>query len=576
MLKFKEFDLLNENMNKARSVLRQVGADETDPNFLKLRELLKNNLGYTGKFTEWMFLQKVDFNRLENLYNRIKSEKLSKPIDQFNTPEEVIDHLIRNNSDVVINQILNSIPARTREIIKKNREYKDLENFLRQNSNKKDILIDFFSKKGGRYGDYDKSSLIEELIDDLEKIVNSKSINDISNLSKSSKDVKLVFEDDKMLMVAVNYDGIKEIGSNYWCIVEDEDTFNEYVLESEPRIQLVVFLKEKIPFIDERSVLGITWSLRDGGEVAAHWEDDSSHSLNKKFTELLKSLNSKFYEIIPTIYDVSETDWIYSIESLFIPELLKCIKEHKEGKEKKLKKLILNWFEYIDDYSHSVEKIINVIKDSGLKLNFFTWDDIIALKLYEIVELDKKLLNVNIFECYQYGLMAGSEKPKFFNWLISNGYNLLESLYKSNDPRNIMDIIDAKITTIDKVYKKIDFNSITRLHNKDYDFVLDWIRDNDLKYLLSKKDRNVRSVLHTLLKQSEKFEDQILDIMSSSFSGIKDEEFLKKIFVEGTDSIKMAMSINMIPKMILDEFDITFTKKVKPEKVQRTKRSKKI
>lgn len=73
MLKFKEFDLLNENMNKARSVLRQAGVDETDPNFLKLRELLKNNLGYTGKFTEWMFLQKIDFNRLENLYNRIKS-----------------------------------------------------------------------------------------------------------------------------------------------------------------------------------------------------------------------------------------------------------------------------------------------------------------------------------------------------------------------------------------------------------------------------------------------------------------------------------------------------------------------
>jgi hypothetical protein len=574
MLKFKEFDLLNENMNKARSVLRQAGADETDPNFLKLRELLKNNLGYTGKFTEWMFLQKVDFNRLENLYNRIKSEKLSNPIDQFNTPEEVIDHLIRNNSDVVINQILNSIPARTREFIKNNREYKDLENFLRQNSNKKDIFIDFFSKKGGRYGDYDKSSLIEELIDDLEKIANSKSINDISNLSKSSKDVKLVFEDDKMLMVAVNYDGIKEIGSNYWCIVEDEDTFNEYVFESEPRIQLVVFLKEKIPFIDDRSVLGITWSLRDKDVMATHWEDDSEHSLNKKFIELLKSLNSYFYEIIPTIYDVSETDWIYSIESLFIPELLKRIKEYKEGKEKKLKKLIINWLEYNDDYPHNVEKIINVIEDSGLKLNFFTWDYIIALKLYEIVELDKKLLNMNIFECYQYGLMADSEKPKFFNWLISNGYNLLEIAYKSNDPRNIMNIIDAKITTIDKVYKNINFNSITRLNNEDYGFVLDWIRDNDLNYLLSKKDRNVKDVLHTLFKQSEKFEDQILDIISSS--DIKDEKFLKKIFMEGTDSIKMALSRNMIPKMVLDEFDITFTKKVNPEKVQRTKRSKKI
>jgi hypothetical protein len=245
--KFKDFDSINENMSKARAVLRQSGKTQTNPDFVKLRNLLSNNMGYIGKFTEWMFLKNISYDQLESLYNRIKDARLSKPIDQFETPEEVIDTLIRKNSQSDLNQMINAIPSNTRQFLKECDDFKNLENFLTQHSNKKVAIIDFFSKKSGRYGEYDEDEVIENIIKDLEYVVNVKSISEIAQFSKKSDNIKFIHEDNKLLIVAVNYQGIQEVGSRYWCIVQDEYTFDEYVLNGEAKIQLVIYFKDKIP-----------------------------------------------------------------------------------------------------------------------------------------------------------------------------------------------------------------------------------------------------------------------------------------------------------------------------------------
>lgn len=486
MLKFKDFDLLNENLNRARAVLRQAGVPENNPNFLKLRELLKNNLGYAGKFTEWMFLQKVEFSQLQNLYNRIKGERLSKSIDQFKTPEEVIDSLIRTNAETDINQILNAIPGRTRQFLKDCGDYKDLEGFLKQHSGKKDFLIDFFSKKGGRYGDYEGYDVIGVLIRDLEKIVDAKSISDISKMSKSSKDVKFVFEDDKFLVVAVNYNGIKEVGSNYWCIVEDEDTFNDYVIQTEePTIQLVIYFKDRVPFVDDKSVLGVTWRLTGSGSIdAAHWEDDAEFSNRESKQALigfLKSLNSNLLEILPTIYDISETDWAFSMPEFFMPKLMNMIEAcESSGIVKPIEKFITNWLSWTSDRydfgevksSVFFKQVVPLLKKSGIKLGCFGWEDIIYFELFEITELTKKLLQDNVFSQIDDSLDRVIEDDKqrrnFYLWLIKNGYDL-ES--KVQDSRDIMDLIKLKGIPIEKLYKRIPFNEVGDLYRKDRDFI---------------------------------------------------------------------------------------------------------
>ncbi|MCZ2337354.1 MAG: hypothetical protein LC127_03980 [Chitinophagales bacterium] len=221
IIKFKNFETINENLAKARAVLRQVDKPQTNPDFVKLRSLLSNNLGYIGKFTEWMFLNKVSYDQLESLYNRIKDQSLSKPIDQFSTPEEVIDSLIRKTTQSDLNQMLSAIPSQTREFLKECDDFDQLENFLTQHADKKVAIIDFFSKKGGRYGDYEDYEVIERIIEDLDKVVDAKSISDIAQIAKTSSRVKFVLENAKVLIVAVDYEGIQEVGSNYWCITEE-------------------------------------------------------------------------------------------------------------------------------------------------------------------------------------------------------------------------------------------------------------------------------------------------------------------------------------------------------------------
>lgn len=594
MLKFKDFDLLNENLNRARAVLRQVGVPENNPNFIKLRELLRNNLGYTGKFTEWMFLQKVEFSQLQNLYNRIKDERLSKPIDQFKTPEEVIDSLIRTNTETDINQILNAIPGRTRQFLKDCDDFEQFENFLKQHAGKKDALIDFFSKKGGRYGsDYDEYEVIDQLIEDLEKIVDAKSISDISKLAQTSKNIKLVFEDEKALIVAVNYDGIKEVGSNYWCIVEDEDTFNDYVIQTdEPTIQLVVYSKDKIPFVDDKSVLGITWRLSGGGSIdAAHWEDDSEFSSRGQadFIKFLKSLNSKLLEILPTIYDISEIDWAFSMPEFFMPKLEAMIEAWQaSGITKPIENFITNWLSWTSDRydfdqakgSVFYKKVIPTLKATGIKLSCFDWEDIINFNLFEITQFTKSLLRDNIFSVLDVELdnifENDEERKNFYLWLIENKYPLDNF---AEFPNEIMDLIRLKVIPIEKLYKKINFNQLDNLSDSDQIFILDWIRDNDLPHLLSQR-KGVYYVLETLSKKAKKYSKEIKELLSDRdvYERVKNTVIFKNLLLSGDDEMKLMVAKTMIPKVVFDQFDVVLTMKkskdIEPKTTPKKPRSK--
>ncbi|MEN6291917.1 MAG: hypothetical protein ABFD07_07885, partial [Methanobacterium sp.] len=100
--RWSEYASINENLQKARSILRRNGIEETDETFQKLRKLLSSNPGYLGKFTDWLIIDKVPYERLESLYNTIKGARLSKAIDQFATPEEVVDTLVRVNADTAV------------------------------------------------------------------------------------------------------------------------------------------------------------------------------------------------------------------------------------------------------------------------------------------------------------------------------------------------------------------------------------------------------------------------------------------------------------------------------------------
>lgn len=441
MLNWNSFEPVNENLQKALKILRDNKVSEDNKNFLKLREILRRNTGYLGKFTEWMIVQKKSIESLEELYKKIKEARIKKSIDSFKTPEEVIDYLIREDSSIAVNQIITSIPSKTRNYLKSDGcdscggdgviiceecdggelecdcrdegceecdgdgavmcekcdgngefecdecdghnprcescegsggveckncrgkgcdecydegevdcekcnangyinckkcggdgyrkceecngegnkscikcaskeckkcggdgfykckvcngkvkyecedckngtyEWRSFLDFLKLHANKKDLICDFLSKKGGRYGedgDYydDDEGPLHSLRKDIEKLINLPSIETIKKNLPNESDVRFIYDDDKVLVIASNYEGLQKYGSSYWCITQNRNTFGDYVYEYGLKQQWIIFMKEKSPYVDDRSVMGVTIDILSGDVSAAHWEDD--------------------------------------------------------------------------------------------------------------------------------------------------------------------------------------------------------------------------------------------------------------------------------------------------------------
>jgi len=68
--------------------------------FDKLKNLLSNNMGYMGKFTEFLFEENIPYESLEILYNdliHLKKKNRSFDIGEFKY-EKLVDKIISQNN----------------------------------------------------------------------------------------------------------------------------------------------------------------------------------------------------------------------------------------------------------------------------------------------------------------------------------------------------------------------------------------------------------------------------------------------------------------------------------------------
>ena len=604
LTKFKDFETINENLAKARAVLRQVDKPQTNPDFVKLRNLLSNNLGYIGKFTEWMFLNKVSYDQLESLYNRIKDVRLAKPIDQFSTPEEVIDSLIRKTTQSDLNQMLGAIPSQTREFLKECDDFEELENFLTQHADKKSAIIDFFSKKGGRYGEYDGDEVIGQIIEDLDKVVDAKSISDIATMAKSSEHVKFVLENAKVLIVAVDYEGIQEVGSSYWCITEDDYTFNDYVLEGNgPRIQLVSYFKDKIPFVDDQSVLGVTWDLEDEDIHAAHWEDDNEYDQerNDPIVSYLKPLNDQLFQIAASLYDFENTNWFWNSKQMYGPKVQQAINKLKEtGKDSELVGILLSYIRWCSDedrepYEHSFMKnLISILKNDGIRLNI-PIEDTVHNNLHEISIFKKDWLEKDITEYVEDYVNYYSDEDhgliECLKWFKSNGYDLLSKCSSLE-----IALIYSKLGLIEP-QQLLQTYSLKEIMDEDENDhatsgIFEWLLKNkpeEITKILSKIDYGrsgeemVNHIFGVLIQSPKDNLEAIrsivtFDVKGKPILGLVSKGYLARLLHIPDEQIQSAAAYQMVPQELKDLFDITLTKKVKESKAKKEapiKKSKK-
>ena len=249
-----------ENVQQSKSLLNNLDIDINDSRYLELKKLLGKNLGYLGKFTEWLFKDEIDINFLKTLYIELSKIKLDKDINQFKTSEDLYDYLTTFKINAKTNQVINSLPSRARRLV--NQELKDL---ISLNSKYIDNLKDFYSKKGGRYKD------IQTLIKDTKSLINNLS-GGWNVDSIKYKDSEVVYKDNHTLILHIdNYKRSCDLGSQHWCISTDKFQWEEYTGDFKKQYFIYDFTKE---ISDKRSMIGVTINT-DGKISAAHYRDDT-------------------------------------------------------------------------------------------------------------------------------------------------------------------------------------------------------------------------------------------------------------------------------------------------------------
>ena len=267
-----------ENLQYAKKILKDLHIDESNPDFLKLKELLKNHMGYMGKFTEWMFKNRESYEQLEEIFNALINFRLDRPITDFETVEKLYDYIQSGSIEIKVNQVIKSLPSRAREAV--NDELKQL---IRLNIEHSDLLIDLYSKKGGKYSKLGKDALIKDTRTFLENAMGEFNLETIKK-SLEGLSVQVVYESPTCLMVSVgDYKSSCKIGSKHWCIATSQHMWDNYVDGTTKQYFIWDFTKN---ISDREHMIGATIGL--GNRIkTAHWSDDSRvQNAEKVFAEL--------------------------------------------------------------------------------------------------------------------------------------------------------------------------------------------------------------------------------------------------------------------------------------------------
>jgi len=272
-----------ENLQKAKKYLKDHKIPETDEKFIKLRELLKNNLGYMGAFTEWMYKDREPFDKIEDTFRKLKSTpNLDKQVDEFKKLEDLYDYLQEFQLDRKTQQIINTIPSKSRQNVTPK-----LKELIKSNMELSDLLIGFFRDQGGRYNpDHTRehhlvkptqfASYGDWLYNDTAifiKNVQGDFNNEAIKKKAEGYNADIVVDTPQLLMIRVlDFKASQQLGSGRWCIVTSESMWNSYVNDFTNQYFIYDFTKEKS---DVKHLIGAT--ISPGGKItSAHWADDTS------------------------------------------------------------------------------------------------------------------------------------------------------------------------------------------------------------------------------------------------------------------------------------------------------------
>ena len=296
-MKLKRYqNFITENLDQAKSIIqKKMDAYE------KLKTLLGKNLGYIGKFTQFLMEENVPYQELEKLFHDLSELKSKNAAFDINGMkyEKVIDKLQEVKEDLSIKSLTSQFPGEQKKLLKDlmgGYYASDVRSALYKVS-QKDYKA--FISKISRYKTKDELS-------SALKIFSKESKDDHDHVVQEVKKMKshIVYDKDNILIIKIEcYDDIKLLGSNTsWCIVRSEHTFNSYV---RGRYQFVLY-NYALDDCDADFKIGFTLN-KDLSIHACH--NILDHGAKQTLRNLLNKNDIKFENLIPKkdplVYDLN-------------------------------------------------------------------------------------------------------------------------------------------------------------------------------------------------------------------------------------------------------------------------------
>lgn len=546
--------ILFENLNQAKSILKKNGISENDSDFIKIKDLLKDHMGYMGWFSKMFFEENVLMHDLYILYSIIIKESevisnLPKDIVSYDNWEKLMDDIIKSRNDVFFKRSFNEFPSLQKSFI-------DI-----KSSDDRDLLIKLykcedrlnFFKKVSRYKS--KKDLFDSIKIFTGALRNSgyRSIKD--SVVKSGSKIIYDSEDNDIIVCQVDFKQLLNLASDTsWCILS-QSTFKSYSNGIDN--QYIIFFTDKIGNL---SKIGLTYGFK---YRTAHAINDNHIGLS----EITDMLNDRGMDIKSLKLDLDVVLNNSDSNNLSIDNILNYgISKNDILKYKKLyNRRDLSHFtsKQIEEYRLEDKVIINSLRDisnSDLTAKFiidnkfrikFDLNLLSIVRIYPSPNQLSEMLENKLFD---------SDTIIFVEKLISNRYSILS--YMKSNPNFYKEYIQVfiyilKYCGIDS--RNSDLSDICdviyprKLKIDNFDKLLDYFKESGFK-----PEDNPDLIFETLEKlEIDRYSNLFniyLDILDKNvYLKSQMEEYFSKIFdrTKHFDRLDDLREISEISKGIL-------------------------
>lgn len=357
-----------ENLSQAKSIL-----NKKIDGFERLKDILKDNLGFMGKFSEYFLNENVPIKDLEETFEQLvelKNKNIKINIQNLNF-EQLLDEIQNRKNDLQISKLVKEFPGQQKRIAKQLLKNLDKYNLFLKVS-KKDFQP--FINKISKYKNE------EELYQAL-KIFSKDSLNDrkkIIEYAKNNDGANIKFKNDDILIIHVNYKSLKDLASDTsWCILNEHTFKNTY---SGYQFILYDFRKDEY-----KADFKIGFTIKNYNMSAAHNILDKSRM--KEVSNILEEYNISIESLIPKA-EVLDIDPDFDIDSIKKSTKIKTLKGmanviQKDRIEKFVKRVLT-----VGNINQK-----GVIETLVIALNkYFSDQSFVTIK--DLIDLDERLKNV--------------------------------------------------------------------------------------------------------------------------------------------------------------------------------------